>query len=94
MHGLFEPTNLNMYVYMYILQVCSNGTRVYVHESILEPFLHRLVEKTKSMKIGDPFADGTHVGSMISKDHAERTLKYIDTAKKEVGLIFVISCHD
>ena len=32
-------------------------------ESISEPFLHRVVEKIKSMKREDPLAEGTHVGN-------------------------------
>ena len=35
-------------------QVCSNGTRVFVHESVKDEFLKRLVARTKAMKIGDP----------------------------------------
>lgn len=68
-------------------QVCSNGTRVYVHKSIMEPFLEKLVAKTQKMKIGDPFDEDTHVGSMISKEQAEKTLHFIDLAQKEGGTV-------
>ena len=33
-------------------QVCSNGTRVFVHSSIMQPFLEKLIKRTKAMKIG------------------------------------------
>ena len=35
-------------------QVCSNGTRVFVHASIKAAFLERLLERVSAMRIGDP----------------------------------------
>ena len=35
-------------------EICSNGTRVYIHEEIHDEFLERLVTRTSKMKIGDP----------------------------------------
>ena len=75
---------------MQFLQVCSNGTRVYVHKNIAERFLNRLVEKTKNMKIGNPFDEDTVVGATISTPQAEKVLSYIDIAQKEV-CIFILS---
>ena len=70
--------------------MCSNGTRVYVHRNIAERFLSRLVEKTKNMKIGNPFDEDTVVGATISSQQAEKVLSYIDIAQKEV-CIFMYS---
>lgn len=64
-------------------QVCSNGTRVFVQKKILGQFLEKLVERTKKMKIGDPFAEDTTVGATISRQQADKVLSYIDLAKKE-----------
>ena len=64
--------------------MCSNGTRVYVHEKIVDKFLQRLVEKTKNMKIGNPFDEDTVVGATISREQAEKVFSYIDIAQKEV----------
>ncbi|XP_066993265.1 4-trimethylaminobutyraldehyde dehydrogenase [Anabrus simplex] len=64
-------------------EVCSNGTRVFVQETIASQFLDKLVEATKKLKIGDPYAEDTVVGATISKEHAEKVLKYIEDAKKE-----------
>ncbi|XP_045168036.2 4-trimethylaminobutyraldehyde dehydrogenase-like isoform X1 [Mercenaria mercenaria] len=64
-------------------QVCSNGTRVFVQKKILNQFLEKLVERTKKMKIGDPFAEDTTVGATISRQQADKVLSYIDIAKKE-----------
>lgn len=40
-------------------EVCSNGTRVFVHEDIWDQFVSALVEKTKAMKIGNPLSEET-----------------------------------
>ncbi len=58
-------------------EVCSNGTRVYVHEDIHDEFLRRLTERTKAMRIGDPTDPATHVGALISAEHCEKVLGYI-----------------
>ncbi len=58
-------------------EVCSNGTRVFVHESIIEEFTRRLVERTEKMRIGDPMDESTHVGALISRDHQQKVLGYI-----------------
>lgn len=64
-------------------EVCSNGTRVFVHESVQDAFLARLVEKTAALKIGDPMDPETQVGALISKDHAEKVLGYIERGRAE-----------
>ena len=68
----------------FCVKVCSNGTRVYVHEKIKERFVSRLLERTKSIKLGNPLDDATRMGAMISPAQAQKVLNYIDIAKKEV----------
>ncbi len=46
-------------------QKCSACSRVYVHASIIKPFLELLVEKTKAKKIGDPLERDTFLGPLI-----------------------------
>ena len=48
------------------------------------PFLAKLVERTKNMKIGNPNDEDTKVGATISEEQAQKVLSYIDVAKKEV----------
>ncbi|RED49846.1 betaine-aldehyde dehydrogenase [Aestuariispira insulae] len=64
-------------------EICSNGTRVFVEESIKDAFLDKLVSRTKAMKIGDPMDPETHVGSLISADHMDKVLGYIEAGKAE-----------
>ncbi len=64
-------------------EVCSNGTRVFVHRRIKEAFLQRLVARTSAMRIGDPLDPQTQVGSLISQAHMEKVLAYIARGRDE-----------
>lgn len=70
-------------------QVCSNATRVYVHDSIWEPFVTKLVARTKAMKIGNPMNDDTTVGATISREQFEKVVDYIEGAKREVCVLII-----
>ena len=50
----------------------------------MESFLKKLVERTRKMKIGDPFAEDTTVGATISQEQGDKVLRYIELAKSEV----------
>ncbi|MCF6443927.1 betaine-aldehyde dehydrogenase [Nereida sp. MMG025] len=49
-------------------QVCSNGTRVFVQEAMVEPFLRRLCERLDNAVIGDPMDEATTFGPMVSEN--------------------------
>ena len=64
-------------------EICTNCTRVYVHADIHDTFLELLVARTKKLKVGDPMAPETQIGSLISRAHMDRVLGYIATGKAE-----------
>lgn len=64
-------------------QVCSNGTRVFVHRAIKEVFLARLKERTDAIVIGDPLDDATQMGPMVSLAQREKVLDYITKGREE-----------
>jgi len=64
-------------------QVCTNGTRVYVHEDIYQAFMDRLVERTKRIRLGDPRDPETQMGPLISHAHRETVLGYIAAGQRE-----------
>jgi betaine-aldehyde dehydrogenase len=64
-------------------EVCSNGTRVFVHSSIKAEFTRRLVERSRKMIIGDPMDPATHVGALISAEHLTKVLGYIELGRAE-----------
>ncbi|MDO6561896.1 betaine-aldehyde dehydrogenase [Amphritea sp. 1_MG-2023] len=62
-------------------EVCTNGTRVFVHDSVYDEFVSKVVERTERMVIGDPTNLDTQVGALISENHMEKVLGFIDAAK-------------
>ena len=58
-------------------EVCSNGTRVFVHKSLRSAFIERLRARVEAMKIGDPLDPATQVGALISQEHMEKVLGFI-----------------
>jgi betaine-aldehyde dehydrogenase len=64
-------------------QVCSNGTRVFVHRSIKAQFLERLVKRVNAMRVGDPMHPDTQVGALISEQHMHKVLAYISRGRAE-----------
>jgi len=62
-------------------QICTNCTRVFVHEDIKDDFLALLLEKTKRMKLGDPMDPATQVGPLVSTEHCEKVLGYLEKGK-------------
>ena len=58
-------------------EVCSNGTRVFVHRSIRAAFIERLRARAAAMRVGDPLDPRTQVGALISAGHMEKVLGFI-----------------
>ncbi|ADI27040.1 aldehyde dehydrogenase [Geobacillus sp. C56-T3] len=68
-------------------EVCLCGSRIYVERPLYEQFLQKFVAKTKELVVGDPFDPRTNVGALISEEHYERVMSYIELAKEEGGRI-------
>ena len=64
-------------------QICSNGTRVFVQKGIKAAFLKRLAERTGAILAGDPLAEDSQFGPLISAAQHAKVMAYIETAKRE-----------
>ena len=64
-------------------EVCSAGSRLLLQEEIYEPFLARLVERAQKIVVGDGADPETEMGPLISKEHMERVLAYIQLGRDE-----------
>jgi len=62
-------------------EVCSNGTRVFVHRKIYDSFLMKLKDRTEKIRVGDPADPDTQMGALISKAHTEKVIRFIDSGK-------------
>ncbi|MBB3869592.1 aldehyde dehydrogenase [Parageobacillus toebii NBRC 107807] len=68
-------------------QSCEARSRLYVHESIYDQFMEKFVEKTKKLKLGNPFEQDTHVGAIISREQLEVIDSYVKSAIEEGATI-------
>ncbi|QSZ37222.1 hypothetical protein DSL72_009316 [Monilinia vaccinii-corymbosi] len=58
-------------------QVCTNGTRVFVHESMKSAFEKRLVEKMEYVRALEPMDPNSNFGPLVSEIHYKKVLNYI-----------------
>ena len=68
-------------------QICLCGSRIYVQRGIYEKFKTALVERVKGLTVADPLSDEARMGAIVSKDHFEKVLGYIELAKEEGGTL-------
>ncbi|MFZ5552643.1 MAG: aldehyde dehydrogenase [Bacteroidota bacterium] len=68
-------------------QICLCGSRIFVERPIYEKFKTAFVEKTKALKVGNPFDENSKMGAVVSKPHMEKVLSYIELAKQEGGTV-------
>ena len=64
-------------------QICSNGTRVFVHRSIRRQFIEKLVERTRRIVIGDPMDEASQMGPLVSKAQYDKVLNYMRLGQAE-----------
>jgi RHH-type proline utilization regulon transcriptional repressor/proline dehydrogenase/delta 1-pyrroline-5-carboxylate dehydrogenase len=64
-------------------QKCSACSRVIVLEPVYDAFLTRLIEATRSLKIGAASDPATTVGPVIDRESVERIRRYIELGRKE-----------
>ncbi|EUC19515.1 UNVERIFIED_ORG: betaine aldehyde dehydrogenase [Burkholderia sp. CF145] len=64
-------------------QVCTNGTRVFVHQSVQQAFEERVIERVKRIRIGKPSDPSTNFGPLASAAQLDKVLGYIESGKKE-----------
>ncbi len=68
-------------------EICLCGSRIFIERSIYNKFKEALVAKTKQLKTGDPKDKENFLGAIVSKQHYEKILSYIDLAQQEGGTI-------
>jgi len=68
-------------------QICLCGSRIYVHRPIYEKFRDELVKRTQFIKVGDPLAEVTDLGAVVSENHLKKIQSYINLAEVEGGTV-------
>lgn len=68
-------------------QICLCGSRIMVEASLYEKFKEKFVEETKKLVVSNPSDSKAKLGAVVSKQHYEKVLSYIDLAQEEGGTI-------
>src|SRR6266705_1596040 len=64
-------------------QDCTAATRVIAGPHIYDSLLRDLVPAVGSLKVGDPFADDTEMGPLVSDEQLERVTGFVARARKD-----------
>ena len=68
-------------------EICLCGSRIFVERPIYERFKKDFVTRVAALKVGDPSDWSTDVGAIVSKQHFDKIMSYIELAKTEGGTI-------
>lgn len=68
-------------------QICLCGSRIFVQKGIYEKFKNAFIEKINKSIVSYPQDPKAHLGAIVSEQHMEKVLSYIQLAKEEGGQI-------
>jgi aminomuconate-semialdehyde/2-hydroxymuconate-6-semialdehyde dehydrogenase len=68
-------------------QICLCGSRILVERPLYEKFKTEFVARVQKMKVGNPAAEDSRLGAVVSKPHMEKVLSYVELAKQEGGTV-------
>lgn len=68
-------------------EICLCGSRILVEKTLYEKFRDELVKRAAQMTVGNPADDSNKLGAIVSEQHMNKVLSYIELAKQEGGKI-------
>jgi aldehyde dehydrogenase (NAD+)/betaine-aldehyde dehydrogenase len=66
-------------------QSCEARSRLLVQDEVYDAFASAFADKAKALTVGDPLADDTKVGSLISRAHADKVRGLVEIGLEEGG---------
>lgn len=70
-------------------QICLAGSRLLIEARALDEVMHHLLKAVSEIRIGDPLAPETTMGSLISKTHRDKVMDYVEHARTLPGVEIV-----
>lgn len=68
-------------------QICLCGSRIFIERSIYDTFKEEFVRRVEATVVGHPNNSESTLGAIVSKQHMEKVLSYVELAKKEGGTV-------
>jgi acyl-CoA reductase-like NAD-dependent aldehyde dehydrogenase len=69
-------------------QVCTAGSRLFLHEKIHDKVLEKVIEAAKKVRLGYQMDPNTTMGPLISAKQKERVQRYIEYGKADAKLVY------
>lgn len=66
-------------------QICLCGSRLLIERPIYAEFRDALVERVRNLQVGDPMAEGTRLGPLVSQAHLDKVMACLQRAREEGG---------
>lgn len=64
-------------------QTCIAGSRLFLHEKVHDEFLERLINRTKTIRMGDPSSIESEMGPMATTDQLNKVQMFVESARNE-----------
>ncbi|WP_031409148.1 aldehyde dehydrogenase family protein [Geobacillus vulcani] len=68
-------------------EVCVAASRILVQRRVYNSFIDQLTQRLASLRIGDPFAENTEMGPLISSSHLKKVETYIQIGLQEGAVL-------
>jgi acyl-CoA reductase-like NAD-dependent aldehyde dehydrogenase len=69
-------------------QVCTAGSRLFLHEKVHDKVLERVIEAAKKVRLGYQMDPNTTMGPLVSAKQKQTVLRYIDAGKADAKLAY------
>ena len=69
-------------------QVCTAGSRLFLHEKVHDKVLERVIEAAKKVRLGYQMDPNTTMGPLVSAKQKQTVLLYIDAGKADAKLAY------
>lgn len=69
-------------------QVCTSSERILVHEDVHDEFVRKFIERTATLKVGDPFDEATEMGPLCNEKTLTRVIEQVDDAIAKGAKVF------
>ncbi|MDI2132741.1 aldehyde dehydrogenase [Yinghuangia seranimata] len=64
-------------------EMCTAPSRLLVHRSIADEVVDAVVERGRTLRVGDPLDPATEMGALVTEAHLKRVQGHIETARAE-----------
>ena len=64
-------------VYFNMGECCNSGSRLLLHRSIAESFTELVIERARTVPVGDPLIESTKVGAIINQAQLDKILDHV-----------------